>query len=71
MGGTDAFGNAHDALGAPRMRRSDAGAANKFDASRISAVWPKKTFSFIVNSVKPLRLGSHGARCPRVAQAGT
>ena len=51
VGATDAFGNAHDALGAPLMRRSDAGAANKFDASRISAVWPEKTFSFIVNSV--------------------
>ena len=51
VGATDAFGNAHDALGAPRMRRSDAGGANKFDASRISAVWPKKTFSLIVNSV--------------------
>ena len=37
VGATDAFGNAHDALGAPLMRRSDAGAANKFDASRIVA----------------------------------
>ena len=33
VGATDAFGDAHDALGAPRMRRSDAGAANKFDGS--------------------------------------
>ena len=51
MGATDAFGNACDALGGPLMRRSDAGAAHTIDASRISAVWPKKTFSFIVNSV--------------------
>ena len=51
MGATDAFGNACDALGGPLMRRSDAGDAHTIDGSRISAVWPEKTFSFIVNSV--------------------
>ena len=51
VGATDAFGNAQDALGAARMRRSDAGAANTIDVSRISAGSLKKTFSFIVNSV--------------------
>ena len=31
LGATDAFGDAHDALGAPRMRHSDAGAAHTND----------------------------------------
>ena len=37
VGATDAFGNAHDALGAPRMRRSDAGDAHMCDGSHF---WP-------------------------------
>ena len=35
VGATDAFGNARDALVAPRMHRSDAGAAYTIDGSRI------------------------------------
>ena len=37
VGATDAFGNARDALVAPRMHRSDAGAAHTIDGSRILA----------------------------------
>ena len=37
VGATDAFKNAHDALGAPRMRRSDAGDAHMCDGSHF---WP-------------------------------
>ena len=37
VGATDAFRNAHGALGAPRMRRSDAGAAHTIDGSKILA----------------------------------
>ena len=37
VGATDAFGNARDALVAPRMHRSDAGAAHTIDGSRN---WP-------------------------------
>ena len=33
VGATDAFGNAHDALVAPLMHRSDAGAAHTTDGS--------------------------------------
>ena len=33
VGATDAFGNARDALVAPRMHRSDAGAAHTIDGS--------------------------------------
>ena len=35
VGATDAFRNAHDALGAPRMHRSDAGDAHTCDGSQI------------------------------------
>ena len=37
VGATDAFWDAQDALGAARMRHSDAGAANTIDVSRIFA----------------------------------